>query len=214
MNRRTGIAVCLIIDMNGSQSDLRFCDKAQAVSVWRQNIRKKQISTKLHIFYYIINLNDGAGMCVLAQTNTQQIHAQYIKWNQSTNNRKLFFFFFETVGGTGLSYNSIYRIIAIDIVWTNNRQHRLRISKKYTHTCSESGPQNPPTSWSLEGSQLGSFPISCQPHKWCSTPRVKRAESPRPKAETPHLHNSLPDSNASSEKIHKTSVTTAIKNWL
>lgn len=147
------------------------------------------------------------------QTHKKFMHSISNGINQQTTGNYIFFFF-ETVGGTGLSYNSIYRIIAIDIVWTNNRQHRLRISKKYTHTCSESGPQNPPTSWSLEGSQLGSFPISCQPHKWCSTPRVKRAESPRPKAETPHLHNSLPDSNASSEKIHKTSVTTAIKNWL
>lgn len=149
-------------------------------------------------------------VCWHKQTHNKYMHSIQIGINQQTtgNNR----IFFETVGGTGLSYNSIYRIIDIDIEWTNKRQHRLRIIKKYTHTCSESGPQNPPTSWSLEGSQPGSFPISCQPHKCCSTPRVKRAESPLPKAETLHLHNSLPDSNVSSEKIHKTSVTTTIKN--
>lgn len=91
-----------------------------------------------------------------------------------------------------------------------NWQKILGMSKDtHTHTCAESGPQNPPTSWRLEGSEPGSSLMSCPPHRCCLTPRVKWAKSPRPKAGSPHLHNSPPDSNASSEKIHKTSVITA-----
>lgn len=49
--------------------------------------------------------------------NTQQTHI-HTKWNQSTNKLKknVCFSFLKQVGGTALSFYSIYRIITIDIV--------------------------------------------------------------------------------------------------
>ncbi len=53
MHRTAGIAVCFIIHMNGSQSNLRFRDKAQAVSVWkRKNITETKI-TKKRIYWFM-----------------------------------------------------------------------------------------------------------------------------------------------------------------